>query len=183
MRLLIARHAEDVGSGIPDLDRKLTEKGHEQAKELQKVVKSFEPSIIVTSQLTRAKETAEISSSGIPIIYNRLFNEQIGGESEDDTTDDGYVEKSQRLSGGESYGELYNRVKEGWQWLLNNYSNESKIVLICHGRYMSFLIPHILGLEPNGFNLAINNTSYLIFKIMEKWRPQLVLPMPCKFYL
>jgi phosphohistidine phosphatase len=66
MEIYILRHgiAEDAHDGMQDADRALTPEG---AKKLQPVLRraravNVEPSIILTSPLRRAKETAEIAA-------------------------------------------------------------------------------------------------------------------------
>lgn len=78
--------------------------------------------------------------------------------------------------GGETYDELRLRAEKAWEWLLNFSKKKgyTKIVVISHGRIITFLFAIILGFIPNGFNLQIENTSYFVFKVNEKWRPQLI---------
>ncbi|MHA1302825.1 MAG: histidine phosphatase family protein [Candidatus Heimdallarchaeaceae archaeon] len=189
MRLLIARHAEDVGSTFVEEERGLTQNGVEQAKKLGLIAKDFNPTHLYCSPLLRSKQTAEIVSDfcdSKPIVLESI-REQISRIPEINNVtqfmNNGYVEFNQRYLEGESYGELFTRAKITWQKIQKDHEINARIVLITHGRFMTFLIAVILGFVPDGFFLAIENTAYVIINILENWRPMLVLPEPNKIYV
>lgn len=191
MRILIARHAEDVGPPNDNKTRGLTTLGKKQAKNLSMIVKSFNPTHIICSTLKRSIETANIVSQfcDINILENELLDEQYSGNMKDNTTfmnSKGSIQMDGSYNGGETYQELANRVKKIVIWLkseLTAINGEKKPVLITHGRLMTFLIAEILGLPQKGFFLAIDNTAYVIINTPKKWRPMLVLPIPSNQYL
>lgn len=188
MKIIIARHAEDKGSEYKDDQRILTKKGIKQAKSLRKIIKNFNPTHIYCSSLRRAIITASIigKSCNVKVIKQHIFNEQLSGKlSRHKNENKGFVDSNNSFEGGETHIDLRERALKAWTWLLEKHQEKSdnRIVLITHGRFMTFLIHIILGVNPNGFNLAIENCSYLIFKVSEDWRPQLVLPLSKKGYL
>lgn len=107
-----------------------------------------------------------------------IFKEQVSGNVAVDNPEyRGYVEYSQSFNSGETYGELSERADKAWKWLLEKHREDSNdnVIIITHGRFMTFLVTLILGFEPNGFFLAIENCSYVIIKIPTNWRPLLIL--------
>ena len=191
MRILIARHAEDIGSPNDNKTRGLTTLGKKQAKNLSMIVKSFNPTHIICSTLKRSIETANIVSQfcDINIIENELLDEQYSGNINNNNTfmnSKGFLKTDESYNGGETYQELTNRVKKIAIWLkseLTPLNGEKKPALITHGRLMTFLITEILELPHKGFFLAIDNTAYVIISVSNKWRPMLILPVPGNQYL
>ncbi|GAH30678.1 unnamed protein product, partial [marine sediment metagenome] len=146
----------------------------------------FKPTHIYSSSLTRSKQTAQIISNKCRISFTKkdLFDEQKSGKSiSENASRDGYIDFREEFEGGETYKLLYQRAINAFKWLKNKHKNssEDRIVLITHGRFMTFLISIILGFKPDGFNLAIENCSYIIVKISNNWRPQLILPTGGKY--
>ena len=189
MRLLIARHAEDKGHGIIDNERSLTEEGIKQANNLANIVNEFQPTHIYCSNLLRSKQTAEIISKkcNIGVIESELIREQDIIDLDESINDlklnRGFVKLEDENKKWESYGSLTKRAKEFYNNLINKYKYEDKIVIISHGRFMTFLIAVILDFKPDGFFLANNNTAYLIIEIPRNWRPMIVLPKAGDVYI
>ena len=73
MRLVIVRHAE-AAPGDPDELRRLTPKGHEQARALGRRLRDegIAPDAVVSSPLLRARETAHALGLGEPEVDERL---------------------------------------------------------------------------------------------------------------
>jgi phosphohistidine phosphatase len=71
VRLLLVRHAE-AAPGDPDATRRLTPRGRDQARELGERFAGEKPSVILTSPLLRARETADAiaRASGAPVIVD-----------------------------------------------------------------------------------------------------------------
>jgi len=188
MKILIVRHAEDKGPEFEDEKRILTTRGVEQAKKLADIIREFDPTHIYSSSLTRSKQTAQIISDVCRISFteNDLFDEQkSGNNAKKNSSRGGYIVFGGAFEGGETYTELYQRVKNAFGWLKSNHNNssEDRIVLVTHGRFMTFIISIMLGFKPDGFNLAIENCSYIIVKISNNWRPQLILPTSGRKYI
>ncbi len=188
MKILIARHAEDKGPEFEDEKRILTTRGVEQAKQLAEIIEEFKPNHIYSSSLTRSKQTAKIISNvcNISFTENDLFDEQkSGNNAKKNSSRGGYIDFEDAFEGGETYTELYQRAQNAFKWLKNNHnkSSENRIILVTHGRFMTFVISIILGFKPDGFNLAIENCSYIIVIITDNWRPQLILPTSGRKYI
>ena len=68
MRLLLVRHAE-AAPGTPDSDRRLTERGREQARALGERLarENVRPDALVTSPLIRARETADLLGAALGV--------------------------------------------------------------------------------------------------------------------
>ena len=107
MRILIARHAEDLGPDFEDKERKLTKKGIQQAKELGEVVRAFNPTHLYCSTMQRSKQTTEIISEFCqlePTELDYLKEQVMGPKKENKISNKGYISLEQRYQGGESYG-------------------------------------------------------------------------------
>lgn len=189
MRILITRHAEDLGPSFDEENRVLTKKGVLQSKKLGEIVRKFNPSYIYSSPLKRAKQTAEIIRKYCNIQIRILdgLREQItkNEKSKDNKliTNKGYIELNQKYFNGESYGELYTRTKKIWDLIKEKHNYKDKIVIITHGRLMTFLISEILGFIPDGFYFANENTSYVVLLINPDWRPMILLPIAGQLYI
>ena len=68
MRVYIVRHAE-AAPGEPDEDRRLTEEGREQARELGRRLagEGVRPSALLTSPLVRARQTAAVLGEALGV--------------------------------------------------------------------------------------------------------------------
>ena len=200
MEIMIARHAEKIHS-TTDLfaNDPLSEQGIQQALGLCTVVKNFHPTVIISSPLKRAYQTAEIIANGLGMTFSidTLIREQESGSvsyltlaqqkeilSKSDLSK-GYITLSDKLFNGETYQELLDRARYFWNHLMEKYqpvsedlSNTEKILVITHGRFMTFLVAHILGFPVDGFFLGITYTAYIFLQISKNWRPQLILPSP-----
>lgn len=62
MTVVFLRHAEAEANAASDFDRRLTEKGHEQAKKVARFCARNDliPDLLLTSPVIRAKQTADI---------------------------------------------------------------------------------------------------------------------------
>lgn len=188
MKLFITRHAEDIGPEYEDENRILTRIGVKQAKKLSKTIKRFKPNYIYCSSLTRAKQTAIIIAKKckLKVHENELLNEQQSGNtSYIGNKNKGYVKFNESFNDGETFDELNTRAVKTIELLRAKHFSKAddRIVFITHGRFMTFLISILLGFKPNGFNLAIENCSYIIIKITDTWRPQLILPISGKLFI
>ena len=189
MKLLIARHAEDKGSEFIDDERVLTPKGILQANEFGDIIKNFNPTHIYSSTLQRAKQTAEIASKKckIKVTKLKLINEQgvtnLIENRKELNKSKGYVSLDEINPNWESYNDIYRRSKEFYKLLMKKHKQDDCIVIVTHGRFMTFLIATIMGFEPNGFFLANNNVAYLIIEINQNWRPMIILPTAGELYI
>lgn len=189
MEILCIRHGEDLGAinGIID-DLGLTELGKKQVQNIKTVVNEFRPDYIVSSPLKRALETAEIinEDDNKEIKINHLLTEMNFLNLQDiDKTElikfntkldasSGFIDLNERIKNGESHQDLINRIKEFWEELKKDKKRKnSKIVIIAHGRLLTFLISYVMELKLDGYRFAIPNAGYIKLKIYDNWRPQL----------
>ena len=166
IRILLARHGETdanvnrvfQGQGGGPLNAT----GREQARKLSHRVAPLRPHAIVSSDLTRAVETAEIVAdvlglvpsadpalreidvggwSGLSIdqVAQRFPEELAGWESGSDI----------RRGGGETYGELALRMRAAIERLADGVS-EGPVLVVSHGAALRALACSILGLSPPG---------------------------------
>lgn len=128
MSLVLLRHGESTWNesrqvqGQSDSAR-LTPRGHEQAHEAALALCEYDVTLIIASDLARARETAEIVGKVLgltvltsPALRERSFGTFEGGplgglpSSESGIADRHVIDASVHPSGGESLDELYGRV-------------------------------------------------------------------------
>jgi len=141
--IYLIRHAETealrdgllAGSGF---DTPLTEEGRSQAKEVGKLLANYEIDTIVSSPMSRTRETAGIIATVIGykqenIQLNKLFVERSYGPYEKISFKE-FVkeyENNNLLDGVETTEELYERVARSFDWL--RQLDGERILLVTHG--------------------------------------------------
>lgn len=66
------------------------------------------------------------------------------------------------------------RVEVFWNAFLVRYQDsDGNVVIVTHGRFMTFLFCHSLGIDVNGFDSAIDNVRDYKFVLGTEWRTQL----------
>lgn len=143
MKLLVARHgetpwnAENLVCGSTDLP--LTEAGLLQAQALAQQVVGRGISVIVSSPMLRARQTAQPSAErlGLPLILEDRFREQDYGIYEGKPRNDPNFLANKRhfcvrYPGGESMMDLAARVYAGLTDLKQAYPEET-VLIVCHG--------------------------------------------------
>jgi broad specificity phosphatase PhoE len=163
----LARHGETdanaEGRVQGSLDPPLNDRGREQARELAEQVKPLGINALYTSQLERARETAEIvgEALGLEPRVDPRFAESFRGEWEGrliaeivDEDPDGWegslaIEPGFRFPGGESLEEHGARVEAG---LADVARGPLPALVICHGgsirRVIAARRPHELTAAP-----------------------------------
>ncbi|NOU89407.1 histidine phosphatase family protein [Paenibacillus sp. LMG 31460] len=158
------------------LDTELTGEGREQARLLGLRLAKESWDAIISSDLTRARETAQIVSdlSGIPFIRtDKRLRERKYGQVEGTTVAEreerwGPNWKLQEL-GQESDDDLWKRWTELEEELIQAYPN-GKILLISHGGFIVQIL-RVLRLDSEDF---LQNTSLTILLRQEEgWELQL----------
>lgn len=121
MQVYLLRHgvAEDNRSGLSDADRRLTEDGRRKLRQTLGTASgaAVQPTLILTSPLKRAIETAEIAQQAL----------RYKGE----------LEQTEALAPNAS-------VEEAWREI-RNHSNESAILLVGHNPLFADLAAYLLG--------------------------------------
>ena len=156
MILYVVRHGESVFNtegrygGI--IDTPLTPKGLEQAKQLAEKLNEIVFEVIITSSLTRARQTAEIIKEifNIPLVVSDEFRERNLGVYGGLTTEE-IMEKYPSLwernctrqwndapTNGETYQQFDERAVKALLNLEKEYSTQS-VLLVTHG-YVSRII-------------------------------------------
>lgn len=131
MNLLILRHADAEGQATSDFERKLTDKGRRQSKQVGRFLAQLEitPERIVTSPLVRAVETAELV--GKEVLCN-------------DVTED------ERLACGM-------QPATGCE-LLFEYEEDATIMLVGHEPDLSTFVAYLSGME-NAWGIEMKKAS------------------------
>ncbi len=152
MKLILVRHGETKEGKnnviLGHLPGTLTKKGIEFSKYITKKIKklNLNPSLIISSDLNRAKKTAIIISKNlkIPIRYEKLLRERsagkVEGKSEKEIDWDKYekIKKPyRRHPEGESFIEVRNRAKKFLKKIKNN---NRTIIIVSHSAFLSMLI-------------------------------------------
>lgn len=146
MKVYLARHGQtvwnhrDVVSGRTDIP--LTEKGLAQAAELAEQVAQTEVDLILTSPLTRARQTAQVVAEriGAPVITEPLLLEQDFGDYEEvDRFYPEYLEYRKEFfrrfpGGGESVAMVACRAYQVIEKVRTQY-REHTVLLVSHGGF------------------------------------------------
>ena len=143
MKLLVARHgetpwnAENLVCGSTDLP--LTDTGHQQAQQLATQVTGRGLTVIISSPMLRARQTAQPSSEvlQLPVHTEDRFREQDYGIYEGKPRNDPSFLANKRhfcvrYPGGESMMDLAARVYAALDDLKQTYPYET-VLIVCHG--------------------------------------------------
>ncbi len=172
MKLVVIRHGETTAnvarlfSGHQDVE--LTDKGREQAKEVSEKLKDYNFTKIYSSDLVRARNTAEIINKyhNKQIIVSNQLREMNFGEYEGTNYDEafklktGEVKKGSigtwdfRFKNGENLEEMKNRVMGYIDKIKEDANEDDTILVVAHGG----VIRMILAME-----VACNKESYWRF--------------------
>ena len=152
----------------------------EQAKEAGKIVRSLGPELIVSSDLQRARETAEIVSGfldGVQIVLEPKIRERVCGRAEGLTADEILKEYGFRMEmtsrsldsvpGAEPYNDFAGRVVEAFNAMYDRYGSR-KILSVCHGGVMRTFYNEQIKPIPAGMvfrNCSIISTE----RVGERW--------------
>lgn len=153
MKVYLIRHGESIGNakGIHQgqkNDFPLSERGRDQAKSLENFFKDIKINTIYSSDLKRAKETADIISRSkefATITDKRLRERDFGvmGEKEDimeewndflkDKIEKGIDPREATPKGGESDKDHFDRVNSFFEDLKKNHGKDDVIIIVAHG--------------------------------------------------
>ena len=153
MKLLLIRHGETKEGKnniiLGHLPGKLTKKGKEFAKQVAKTIKKSDinPSLIISSDLFRAKNTATIISKilELPIEYEKLLRERSAGKSEGKSEKEinwKEYEKKTKLYRSHPEGESFIEVKNRAKKFLHKIKDvrHKTIIIVSHNVFLSMLI-------------------------------------------
>lgn len=178
-RFVFLRHAESVGNVESrwqgQSDYPLTEKGRAQAQALAERWKeeNVHFDLVVTSTLTRARETAQIATSlleNVQIEFNPILMERHIGEMEGLTAEEVRKLPQPQYStpydyiGGEGEGDwaLFLRAGQALQEFLRK--PPGSYLVVSHGGFLNQLMHAVLGIaphvDPSGIRFGFENTAF-----------------------
>ncbi len=182
--VLLIRHGQTdwnkIGRWQGHTDIPLNDSGHQQARLLAHRLATWPISVIYTSDLKRAVQTADPLGIklGLVPIKEPALRERNGGFFQGLTREElqahfGEEWRRVRQDGlappnGESDLDLAMRVEAAFQQMVNRHKGDM-IAMISHGGALKVLISHILGLplgQPAPFSLS-GNTGLSIIKTNE----------------
>ncbi len=183
-RWYVMRHGETEwnieGKFQGRMDSKLTEKGHEQVKDAAKRLKNMDIGLIVSSDLGRAKETAEIvaKETGAKIEYDSGFQERSYGSFEGTKvsdfdakygSNDAIRTHNERVLDEETYKELEERIWETFSTHRAQHVGKN-VLLIGHGTSTRALVKKLRDLshEHALARPAMGNAEVLSFDILNE---------------
>lgn len=154
VELTVVRHGETdwnaEGRICGQMDRKLTERGREQARALAQTLEHGTYDVLLCSSLDRALETAKILGNSISLKAesDSIFSEQNFGTYEGKTfaeiatIDPAFSSALQQnildMPGGEKAQEFLDRAKHGIQNIREKYKGK-RVLLVTHSRYINAL--------------------------------------------
>jgi glucosyl-3-phosphoglycerate phosphatase len=160
MRLLLVRHGQSEWNAGRMLqgqaDVPLSDLGRKQAATLAPVIAAFEPDRAVTSDLTRARETAarlgHPEASPEPLLreidvghwQGRLIDELLADEPEAYA---GWRAGTHRPEGGEGWKDFLSRVGAALHGEIA-VGQAKTLLVVCHGGVIRAALQALLGLEP-----------------------------------
>lgn len=154
-------------------DIPLNKKGRLQAVESCEFLKQDKWDVLITSPLSRAKETAEIINQGlnIPLIEMDEFVERSFGDAEGMTLEERTSNFPTNNYPNQEDQDLFkNRLVKGLEKINNSYSGE-KILLVAHGAVINAILAKFSNGEiGSGKTKLINACLSNIEFTQEKWR-------------
>lgn len=153
------------------MDEPLNQKGREQATEAAKFVGNLKPEVIVSSDLTRAKETAGIVASFLENVEMRVepgIRERACGRAEGLTADEILRDFGFRMDitsrsldvvpGAEPYEHFAGRVLETFNRLYDQYG-ATRVLAVCHGGVMRTFYNE--QIDPIPMGMVFHNCSII----------------------
>jgi broad specificity phosphatase PhoE len=178
MQLFVVRHGEteENASGVIQghHDGTLSARGREQARRLAIRLKEVTFDAIYSSDLGRALRTAEAIAQHqrAPITATALLRERGAGvfqgrsfqEMDRVQQASGLSHTEFRPQGGESYRDVQARVLQFLE-SLKEHSDNQKLLIVSHGRWMRMLLSFALNLEiDQALTITQSNTGVNIFE-------------------
>ena len=159
------------------LQIRLNEKGRTQAVQLAKSLRQYKITHIYSSNLSRARETAEIinNSFSLPIIIDDRLDERDWGAWENQNRDEilkqipasGNIWNEENLDAnpykGETTRNLMARCAQFLDYLVENHSAADVVLVVTHGGPMRMILGIIKGLHDEQYlRQEIENGQMLI---------------------
>jgi 2,3-bisphosphoglycerate-dependent phosphoglycerate mutase len=195
-RIMLLRHAESADPTVfhgSESDIDLSERGYRQAEAIAEELRGFEPAVVVSSAMIRARKTAaaiaricrvphEIEAelherrvgilSGLPFDHGGIWSETARRWAAGETA---YAHE-----GAESYDDVRDRTVPAWRRVVARHSGK-RIAIVSHGVVckvlIASLIPHV-NWETGGSikNVGLNEVSLEADGVWRlhrlNWRPE-----------
>lgn len=198
MRIILVRHGQTyenlqgIAQGQSLELGKLTELGLEQAAKLAERLSSEPLDVIYTSDLERAKRTAEIVAEHhdvpfhvTPLLRERHYGELTGVTKEElfkEIAEVGLTEVSMRPKDGENYYDVFERAKVFLDALHKEYFGKN-VLMVGHGGYNRAFLSAALGVSLDEmFGISQGNTCVNIVEFDEHGIGKEVL-IDCRVHL
>lgn len=173
MKIYVVRHGETIENAnnclVGRINSSLTENGIEQAKKLRKYFEDKKIDLIISSPLDRCKQTAQLISNKIPIIYSDdLLGRDHGeftGMPRDSINFDEYWNyyKDIKYKKAESVKTLYNRVAKLIEDLKKKYDDKN-IIIVTHSGIIRVLYYYFKGIPEDGILSEITIRNCEVFE-------------------
>lgn len=165
MKLYVVRHGQTdknaLGLVQGDTESDLTEKGREEAKALQELVKSLDVDVVVSSPLRRALDTAKlVTNNEKEIIVDDRLIERDFGLSEGKPVDEELTVKywnfklNTDINQVEKVQDLMFRITEFIEDMRNRY-DDKKVLVVAHSAILRAIHYAINGIPEDGDLLKI----------------------------
>jgi probable phosphoglycerate mutase len=162
--MLLVRHGETSWNRAGRIQgwapTRLTDRGRQQASRLgQALATAYDIDRLVSSDLSRTRETtAQIRQAGVdaaPVfdgswrerhmgIYQGFTRAQLHDRFPSFAIENGAVALEETPEGGETFGELYDRVRTGWSRLCADAGDET-VVVVTHGGPITVVLATLKG--------------------------------------
>ncbi|MGX9366672.1 histidine phosphatase family protein [Desulfoplanes sp. PS50] len=175
MKILLLRHGDCRTDGekryVGQLDLPLNDLGIRQAREWRDVFAADLPDRVISSDLTRAMQTAKVALEGLPVrikpqpgLREISLGDWEGMARQDVRTrfSRAYARRGEDLAGfrppnGESFQDLQTRVVGRFSALCAGCDPGETLLLVTHAGVIRVLLCHILGMDLQRlFTLAVD---------------------------
>ncbi|MEM4755572.1 MAG: histidine phosphatase family protein [Candidatus Woesearchaeota archaeon] len=183
MKLILVRHGQTLGNVKKIIQGqqhgKLSALGKEQAKKVGLRLKHEQIDAIYTSDLQRAKDTAQEIIKYHPnatVVYSPLLRERHYGEFESKAYGSlsEYVNKNKLChwhfvpKGGESNYQLHQRILRFFTSLLKKHKQQT-VVVVSHGNILTLLLIHLFKKQLHDYReMHPDNTAVTILEFKGK---------------
>ena len=187
MNIYIVRHSEtnlnkeSIYYGKTDCN--INKTGISQSKKLQNFFENINIDYIISSNLKRAIQTAEIirGEKNIKIIKNRNLQEIDFGNWENKNIEDIIKNDKEnydkllsdwinfKFPNGESYNDFYIRIENTFKYIKNNFNN-SNILIISHNGVLRCLLCIALQIDKKNFwRFNFEQGTYTLLNIVDNY--------------
>lgn len=184
MEIILVRHGDEIegyrgGWSNISLSEVGIEKTHKLAKYMYENIEEYKVTKIISSDLNRAKMTAEILSEKLNanlVLDERLRennNGLLAGMKHEDANKMfpgiffNTLEFEQKFPGGESAKEFYERIEKSFYQIIKENKNEDRIIIVTHGGVASIILHMILDIPWSNKEIKykIKNTEIVKIRI------------------